>query len=296
MTSHQAHFAPASPLVEFWNDILVPKCLAYQHILVGGLSRHSDHVFPDLPVHQGQNILDVGCGFGDTAIALARKTGPAGHVLGVDCCPAFLERARQYADQSQASNVGFACADAERFLPRGSFDQVFSRFGTMFFANPVAGLRNMRQALKPGGRLTHIVWRQRTDNPWLAAARDVLLEMLPQPDDNAPSCGPGPFSMADPDLTRNQMAAAGFHDITFKRIDAMVLVGRDIEEAINFQLALGPAGEIYRNAGIQADQKRPEIVRNLRALFEKETRDRRGIWMKSSSWMITAQGQPSPLL
>ena len=289
MTKIDQNFKNPSPIVEFWNEILVPKCLKYQHILVGGLSRHSDQVFSKLEFPKGQRVLDVGCGFGDTAIEMAQRVGPEGAVLGVDCCPAFLERAWHYAEQSMTPNVRFACKDAEVDLPEGQFDQVFARFGTMFFVNPVAGLRNMKRALKPGGSMTHIVWRNRSSNPWLAAARDVLLEILPQPDADAPNCGPGPFSMADEAQTRKQMEIAGFTDIEFERIDEMVLVGRDISEAIDFQLTLGPAGEIYRNAGAQAIEKRPEIESALQHVFADQMTDRRGIWMESSSWMITAK-------
>ena len=115
-------------------------------------------------------VLDVGCGFGDTALQLARKVGPNGHVTGVDCCDAFLAEAQKEAAAAGAGNIDFLRADAEKLLPRGEYDFVFARFGTMFFANPVAGLRNMREALRPGGRMVHIVWRNRADNPWLSMA------------------------------------------------------------------------------------------------------------------------------
>jgi hypothetical protein len=126
---------------------------------------------------------------------------------------------------------------------------VFSRFGTMFFSSPVVALKNMRKALKPGGRITHIVWRERADNPWLGAAKDVVLRHLPPPGDDAQTCGPGPFSMADQDLVTAQMTAAGFADISFERVDAKVRMGDSIEDSIGFQLALGPAGEVVREAG-----------------------------------------------
>lgn len=245
-----------SPIVDFWIEVMAPKFLKYRHVLVGGLRHHSAAIIPELPTRRGDQVLDVGCGFGDTAIALAGRTGEQGHVLGVDCVPAFVARSWHAAEQMLVGNVSFACRDAERSLPRGEFDYVFARFGTMFFSNPVAGLRNMRRALKPGGRMTHIVWRDRDANPWLSAAREVLLEHLPQPDANAPSCGPGPFSMADETATRAIMEAAGFRNIRFQRVDANVLVGRTVEEAIAFQLALGPAGEIFRLAGAEAQAKR----------------------------------------
>ncbi|MEV8468128.1 methyltransferase domain-containing protein [Fluviibacterium sp. DFM31] len=279
----------ASPLVDFWNDVLAPKFIQYRHILVGGLSRHSEVVFPMLAVEKGQRILDVGCGFGDTAIELANATGPQGDVLGVDCCAAFLDHARNVADGEGVPNVRFLCRDVERGLEEPPFDMVFARFGTMFFANPVAGLRAMRICLKPGGRLAHIVWRQRADNPWLIEARDIVRRYLPPPGEDAATCGPGPFSMADETVTRAQMAAAGFEDIAFRRVDAKVMVGRDVADAIAFQLAIGPAGETFREAGRLAEEQRPEIEAALAGMFEAVIAREGGLWMDSSSWLITAR-------
>lgn len=281
--------AQMSPIAQFWNDVLAPKFITYRHILVGGLARHSAAVFPTLDVKAGDTVLDVGCGFGDSAIDLAKRVGERGHVTGVDCCEAFLDAAREETARANAPNVNFVYADAEAHLPKARFDFVFARFGTMFFTNPVTGLRNMNAALRPGGTMTHIVWDAREKNPWLAAARDVLLEHLPQPDANAPSCGPGPFSMANPDVLELQMRAAGCRDITFKRVEQKVLVGRDIEEAIAFQLAIGPAGEIFRLGGTEAEAKRKHIERDLADMFAQFEKDEKGIWMDSASWIVTSK-------
>lgn len=281
--------APASPLVDFWNDVLAPKFIRYRHVLVGGLSRHSQAVFPRLSVGKGERIVDIGCGFGDTAIRLAGMTGPDGEVLGVDCCQAFLNHAWNAAELMWVSNVSFACADVEHGIDAAPFDMVFARFGTMFFMNPVAGLRSMRACLKPGGRIAHIVWRQRADNPWVFEARDVVRRFLPAPGEDALTCGPGPFSMADEATTRAQMEAAGFTDIRFERIDAKVEVGRDVADAIGFQLAIGPAGEVFRAAGALAEENRPEIEAALAEMFEGVIEREGGLWMDSSSWLITAR-------
>ncbi|SPF75992.1 Aklanonic acid methyltransferase DauC [Aliiroseovarius pelagivivens] len=283
-----APLGPVSPIVSFWNDVLAPKFIAYRHILEGGLSRHSEQIFPQLDIRKGERILDVGCGFGDSTLNLATRVGSEGHVTGIDCCPDFLHLARSEQYHSGVRNVDFQVADAEADLPKEAFDMVFARFGTMFFTNPVNGLRNLKNALRPGGRLTHIVWREREENPWLAAARSILLDHLPQPDADAPSCGPGPFSMAEPKLVHTQMTAAGFVDISFEKIDAQVLVGRTIDEAIAFQLAVGPAGEIFRTAGDEAERKREVIEADLRDMFLSADCDKDGIWMKSASWMINA--------
>jgi len=281
-----------TPFVEFWNTVLAEKFIRFRHILVGGLTRHSEAIFPMLPVREGDRILDVGCGFGDTAIKFARMVGPKGEVIGIDCCDDFLEIAQKDADETGLKNLRFMRGDAEIALPRDDFDFVFARFGTMFFANPVAGMRNMRRALKPGGRMVHIVWRNRADNPWLSMAKDVVLRYLPEPGADAVTCGPGPFSMSNEATVTAMMKTAGYEDIEFRRVDAPVLVGNDVADAIAFQLAIGPAGEVFREAGAVAEERRPQIETALSEAIASQKMASEGIVMESSSWVISARNPP----
>jgi ubiquinone/menaquinone biosynthesis C-methylase UbiE len=284
----QAPTIEDTAFVRFWNEVLAPKFIRFKHIIVDGLSHHSEAVFPMLPVREGDQVLDVGCGFGDTALKLAARVGPAGSVVGIDCCDAFLEYARAEVRASNLKNVTFVRGDAEIALPMNQFDFVFARFGTMFFANPVAGLRNMRRALKPGGRMAHIVWRDRADNPWLSMAKDVVLRFLPLPGDEAQTCGPGPFSMSDEGVVRAMMKSAGYEQVELRRIDAPVLVGKDVKDAIAFQLAIGPAGEVFREAGPEAERKRADIEAALEEAINRQKIATDGIVMDSSSWVISA--------
>ena len=219
---------------------------------------------------------------------LAERVGPQGHVTAIDCCDAFLDYGRADAAEQGVANVSFVVADIQ-FTPfEPDYDLVFSRFGTMFFENPVAAMKNMRRALKPGGRFTMIVWRDMADNPWLGAAKAIALEHLPQPGADARTCGPGPFSMADQELVTAQMKAAGFTDIVFERVDAPVRMGDSIDDAIGFQLALGPAGEVYREAGDRAEAKHDALVADLTRLLEPHVAED-GVYMASSSWVISAR-------
>jgi len=277
-----------TPFVQFWNTVLAPKFIRFKHILVGGLTLHSEAIFPTLPVREGDRVLDVGCGFGDTAIKLARLVGPTGEVVGIDCCDAFLEIAKEEIEASGVRNIRLMRGDAEIALPTDQFDFVFARFGTMFFANPVAGLRNMRRALRPGGRMVHIVWRNRADNPWLSMAKDVVLRFLSEPGADALTCGPGPFSMSNEATVRTMMQSAGYDQIEFRRVDAPVLVGSDVADAIAFQLAIGPAGEVFREAGGEAEEKRDRIEAALAEAIKQQKISADGIVMASSSWVISA--------
>ncbi|MBE9552466.1 MAG: methyltransferase domain-containing protein [Proteobacteria bacterium] len=278
----------STEFVDFWNEVLVPKFVKYKHVLVDGLTHHSAAIFPSLDIRAGDRALDVGCGFGDTAIQIAERVGSTGSVLGIDCCESFLEYGRRDAAAAGLGNVSFAEADVQFHPFEPEYDFCFSRFGTMFFENPVAALRNMRRSLKPGGRLTFIVWRTIDDNPWLGLPKQVVLKFLPPPGEDAATCGPGPFSMASEPMVTKQLEIAGYEDIAFKRVDAPLLVGRTPEDAVGFQLALGPAGEVYREAGEEAERKHDEIEAALRAeLARCETPE--GIVMESSSWVISAR-------
>ncbi|HEX9276399.1 MAG TPA: methyltransferase domain-containing protein [Casimicrobiaceae bacterium] len=272
----------------FWNNVLVDKFERFRNILLDGLSYHSEAPLRTLEIAQGSRALDVGCGWGDTAIALARKVGPSGSVLGLDCCDAFLEKGRNDARAAGLANLRFVAADVQTYRFQPEFDFCFSRFGMMFFSNPVAAMRNIRNALKPGGRLMFITWRALADNPWMAIPKQIVLQYLPPPGENAQTCGPGPFSMANPEVVTAQLKAAGFEDARVERTDGPVMIGATVEQAMDFQLALGPAGEIFREAGIQAEQRRQEIEDALRTELSHHLKNGK-VYMQSSSWAITAR-------
>ncbi len=274
--------------ISVWNDILVPKFNRFRTILMEGLSLHSEVALEKLTLPANAQVLDVGCGWGDTVIQQARKVGPQGRVAGLDCCESFLQKGRTDAAEAGLDNVEFICADVQTHPFEPVYDFCFSRFGMMFFASPVVAMRNIHKALKPGGELMFIVWRRIEDNPWLGVPKQIALDFLPPPGEDAKSCGPGPFSMASQEVVGAQLKAAGFTDIRFERVDGPVMVGKDAEEAMQFQLALGPAGEIFREAGELGERRRGEIENALRQALARFERNGE-IVMDSSSWTITAR-------
>ena len=137
----------------------------------------------------------------------------------------------------------------------GPFDYAFSRMGIMFFGNPVVAMRNVRAALAPGGRLVAAVWRRKLDNPWLHRAEQVVDQYLEEPEEtDEPTCGPGPFSMADADTVSEQLTLAGFEQISLRRCDLPIKIGNDLDHAVEFNMAIGPAGELIRLAGDEAER------------------------------------------
>ena len=164
----------------------------------------------------------------------------------------------------------------------------FSRFGTMFFANPVVALRNIRQTLRPGGRLVMVAWRRRIDNDWIYRGQTIVEQIVSRPEEyDEPTCGPGPFSMADADTTTGVLKAAGYTDIALQRCDEPITTGKDIDEAVEFLMALGPAGEILRLQGDRAahlhDQVREALAAGLADLATPA-----GVIGRASTWIITA--------
>jgi len=278
-------------VVEAWNTVLFDKFVRFRHLIVAGLSGHSDELLSRRLFHAGERVLDIGCGFGDTTIRIAGEVGPAGEAVGVDCAANFVRASEQDALDSGVRNARFFTADVQGDDLRGPYDHAFARFGTMFFNLPGAAMRNIRGALKPGGTLAQIVWRKREDNPWLHEAELRVREIVPvkPPEEtNEVHCGPGPFSMAGPDMVSSMMRSAGFAGVTFERFDADICIGRNLEDAVEFAMALGPAGEIMRLAGADGERLKPQVVAALReTLAQYERKD--GVWAPSSTWFITAR-------
>jgi SAM-dependent methyltransferase len=274
--------------IQAWDGPLFDRFVRFRHIVTSGLGAHGEAALRLEPPQPGQRVLDVGCGFGDTTQDIARLVGPDGEALGVDAAARFIETAAQEAQEAGVDNARFAVADVEVTSFDERFDYAFSRFGTMFFANPVAALRNVREALVPGGRLVMVVWRRRIDNEWLYRAQTIVEGIVPRPEEyDEPTCGPGPFSMADADTTSEILLRAGFADVTLRRCDLPILIGTDVDEAIDLVMSLGPAGEILRLAGERAKHLHGEVHAALReGLGAFAGPD--GLTARASTWIVTA--------
>jgi ubiquinone/menaquinone biosynthesis C-methylase UbiE len=277
-------------VIEAWNTVLFDKFTRFKHLLVGGLSGHSDEALARHPPTPGTRVLDIGCGFGDSTCRLAKLVGPEGESVGVDCAPRFIAAARAEAEQSGVANASFFVADVQQDDLRGPYASAFARFGTMFFMMPGAAMRNIRRALLPGAPLTMIVWRRREDNPWLHEAESCVREIVPvvsHDETDEVHCGPGPFSMAGPDMVSDMLRAVGFDRVSFERFDTDICIGRDIEEAVEFAMALGPAGEIIRLAQEEGEKRKGEVSAALAETLGRHARPE-GVWAPSSTWFIRA--------
>jgi SAM-dependent methyltransferase len=292
-TDTQSAAGANAETTEAWDGPLYDRFVRFREIVTTGLGAHGEEALRRFPPTSGQRVLDIGCGFGDTTQRLAELVGSDGEAVGVDVSPRFIESATQEANAAGVGNARFEVVDVEVGNLGGPYDMAFSRFGTMFFAGPVSALRNVRQALVPDGRLVMVVWRRRIDNDWLYRAQTIVEGIVSRPEEyDEPTCGPGPFSMADADTTSEILVHAGYTDIALQRCDHPILIGRDIDEAIELVMALGPAGEILRLCGDRAADRHDEVRAALRSGIE-EFSSPDGLIAGASTWIVSARAPAS---
>lgn len=286
----QSAVSPANAeAIEAWDGPLFDRFVEFRHIVVAGLKAHGDEAMRLYPPPPGGRVLDIGCGFGDTTQQLAALVGDEGVAVGVDAAPRFIEAATREAQQAGAGNVRFAVTDVETTTFTERFDLAFSRMGTMFFANPVAALRRVREALVDDGRLVMVVWRNREDNAWLHRGQQITEAFVTRPDEyEEPTCGPGPFSMANADTVSGILLSAGYRDITLRRCDLPITIGTTVDEAVELVMSLGPAGEILRLSGDRAAHLHEPIAAALREGFA-EWSGPGGVTAPASTWIVAAR-------
>jgi SAM-dependent methyltransferase len=271
-----------------WDGVLFDRFVQVRDLIIPPLAKVSDKALELYPPPPGGRVLDIGCGFGDTARQIAGLVGPEGHVTGLDSSPRFIEASKQESAEAGVDNVDFFVGDAQTADLPGPFDYVFSRMGTMFLANPVAALRNAREQMKPGARLVICVWRRKLENAVMYETELAVEEWLEEdPNSDELTCGPGPFAQANADTVSGQLLAAGFGDVTLHRHDQQMKFGNDMQQAVDYICALGPAAEAIRLAGDQAKQERPRIEETVRKALEPYEREDGSIYGPVTCWVVS---------
>ncbi len=280
--------------IQAWAGPLFDRWIKFRHIVTTGLGAHGDAALRLVPPQEGQRVLDIGCGLGDTTQQIAAMVGPQGEAVGVDAAENFIETATAETAEMGVENAKFFVADVQTDPLGGPYDMAFSRMGTMFFISPVAAMRNVRQSLVPGGRLNMVVWRRREDNLWLYRAQQIVEGIVQKPEEyDEPTCGPGPFSMAGADTTSDILTHAGFTDISLTRCDLEILGGTNIDEALDLVMSIGPAGEILRLQGDRAADLLPQVDAALREALSDFVREDGQVWAPASTWIVTATAPAS---
>jgi SAM-dependent methyltransferase len=268
-----------------WNEVCGPLFLEREAHLDRMLEGPGRAALAAGAARPGESVIDVGCGAGATTLALAEAVGPSGRVLAVDPATALLARARARAEAAGHVHVRFVEADAQShgFEP-GGFHLAYSRFGVMFFADPLAAFRNLGRALREGGRLAFACWQAVDRNPWVAlplAAIASTLSLPPRP----PPGAPGPFAFADAERVAGLLRAAGFGAVEVQEVRMALPLGETLDEAVAFALTHGPAGAALREAGLEDARSRAEPeVRSALAPFERPG----GVRVPSAAWIFRA--------
>ena len=231
-------------------------------------------------VQPGDHVLDIGCGSGQTTCDAARLAS-AGTALGIDISAAAVERARSLAQAQGPRNVTFECADAasHRF-PAGHFDLAISRFGVMFFPDPLAAFGNIARALRPGGRLVMMTWQASEDNEW-----DVVIRRaLASPGTPPVSAGSEAFSLADPGVVTPLLESAGFGGISFTDVREPVYYGPDVAAALDWVHGFASTRATLQRLDPAAASGALGRLREALAAHMDDS----GVWFGSRSWIITA--------
>jgi SAM-dependent methyltransferase len=272
----------------YWNEQAGPIWVSQQEQLDRQIGPHGERAIARLAPAPGERVLDLGCGCGASSLELARRVAPGGRVLGLDLSEPMLARARERAAAAGLANLDFRSADVQSVsLEAGAFDAAFSRFGVMFFADPVAAFRNVRGALRAGGRLAFACWRPVKENAWVLvpmAAAAPLLTLPPPPPEGAP----GPFAFGDAARVRSILEAAGFEAIAIEPVDlTMTPGGGDPDEAADTFLNVGPLASALRemNAGASL---RDRVRAAVRESFGSHLRDGR-VELGSAIWLVEAR-------
>lgn len=247
------------------------------------LAGYHERLLDAAAIQTSERVLDIGCGNGQTTLDAARAAS-SGSALGVDLSSKMLARARERAAADGIINVAFEQADAQvhPFDP-ASADVAISRFGSMFFADPVAAFTNIAGALAPGGRLVLMVWQPADRQSWLASMFEALAlgRDLPMP----PPSVPGPFGLGDPDRTRSILESAGFVDVELTGIDGDFRIGDDVEDSYGFASSMGITRGLL--SGV-TDEDRATALQQLRSTIAAST-DESGTHFESAAWLVTAR-------
>jgi len=246
--------------------------------------RITPHLTEAAAVGAADDVLDVGCGCGLTT-RIAARAASAGSVLGIDLSAAMLHEAERRARAEGLANVHFQQGDVQvqAFSP-AEFDLALSRFGVMFFEDPVAAFANIASAIRTGGRFVFLCWQDLARNDWIMVPAGAALAFVPFPD-LGPEGAPGAFSLADPARTRGLLMDAGFEGIEINEVTEKVFLGENAAHATEFLRGTGMARLLFEGVDADTERKAIDAVRDVLEAHEQPE----GIWLDSAAWLVAGR-------
>jgi SAM-dependent methyltransferase len=268
--------------IEYWNGAMGEKWARSQEALDVSLERITQSLLPWASPLPGERVLDIGCGCGATTLMLAGAVAPSGSVMGVDISRPMLAAARSSAETAGLP-VEYAEADAAVHAFEPEFNLVFSRFGVMFFDDPIAAFANIRRAVAPGGRLAFVCWRAMQGNHWVSTPLASAIDLL-TPEDPGDPHDPGPFAFADKARIEQILSSAGFCDIRIEPLDSVTITGSTVQEAVAQSLEIGPLAR--RAAGLEESVR--DVIRERVAAAIAPFAGPDGVALPAACWLVGA--------
>ena len=269
---------------EAWSGSSFERFLRFRHLVSAGLRPQEEQILAAAAPAAGDRVADLGCGFGETTARLGRLVGAGGAAVGIDISQPFVDLAAREAAEAGLSQCSFVCGDVQEADLGGPYDFAFSRMGLMFFADPARAYDNILAAIAPGAPLAAAVWRRKRDNDWIGLAERVVARHGGAPDPDP--AGPGPFGLTDADRLTDLLTGAGFERVALRRFDSPMLIGRDLEEAVEYALRSSSVSSVLEDLGPRVD--RAELARELRGELAPLARPD-GVFAPSSSWILSAR-------
>ncbi|MEZ4332302.1 MAG: class I SAM-dependent methyltransferase [Myxococcota bacterium] len=266
--------------IDYWNGQAGETWVRRIDRIDGMLAPITQALLERAAVRPGERVIDVGCGCGSTSLELVRR---GARVFGVDVSEPMLALAKQRA--AGLEGIAFKRADAAVQPLTPDHELVFSRFGVMFFADPVAAFRNLRTGLTPEGRLCFVCWQAMSDNAWMATAGQAVMAFLPKPAEAPDPRAPGPFAFADRDHLHGILARAGFESIGIEDFRTKLHVGDDLDQAMAFQSDVGPVARAL--AELEGETRDRALAAAREALAKHLTPS--GVDLGAACWLVTAR-------
>lgn len=273
-----------APQIEYWNGPAGDKWAGLadaQDRMLGGLGSAAMDV---CDIQSGHSVLDVGCGSGTTTIEIARRVGKTGRVLGIDISTPMLEVGRARLDALDIDNVTFENKDVSTYpFEADTFDRVFSRFGVMFFADPINAFSNIRRGLRAGGRLAFVCWQAADKNPWIEIPRQVVLQHVPAPPPVDPEA-PGPMAFANPERVRHILSGAGFSEINIEPLETLIPFEPDVPGTAQRLVQVGFASRLLSNASDDVIARVKSDISDAISRFQTDN----GVMIDGTTWIVSA--------